>query len=77
MHSVITQVAVDVPNYNKAATEVIKAKGGIATHDLYAFALPRLRDIQLDKNVHFHEEGSNILAGSVANAVRQHLRVIS
>ncbi len=56
----------DVPNYNEAAARVMKA-AGVATNDLYAYALPRLGDgNQLPQNVHFSPAGSKMLAEKVA-----------
>ena len=43
--------------------------GGIATNDLYAFALPKLEKIQRPANVHFTPEGSKVLAKQVAAAI--------
>jgi hypothetical protein len=67
-------VAADVIRYNQAAAEVVASKEGVSTHDLYAFALPLLPTIQLERNVHFHEAGSELLGESVAASVRQHLQ---
>jgi acyl-CoA thioesterase-1 len=56
----------DVLKYNEAAARVMKA-AGVATDDLYAYALPRLGDgNQLPKNVHFSPAGSKMLAEKVA-----------
>ena len=43
---------------------------GIPVHDLYAFALPRLTEIQIPVNVHFTKEGSRLLGIQVAEAIR-------
>jgi acyl-CoA thioesterase-1 len=37
--------------------------------DLYAFALPRLSEIQRPANVHFTDEGSAALAAEVAASI--------
>lgn len=37
--------------------------------DLHAFALPRLKEIQQSKNVHFTPEGSKVLAGEVVRSI--------
>ena len=58
----------DVAKYNDAATRVIE-ENGIAINDLYAFALPRLKELQQPNNVHFKEEGSRALAEQVAASV--------
>jgi acyl-CoA thioesterase-1 len=43
---------------------------GIAIDDLYAYALPRLGEIQKPANVHFTNEGSIALAEQVAQAIQ-------
>ena len=56
----------DVLKYNEAAARVMKA-AGVATDDLYAYALPRLGEgHQLPANVHFSPAGSKMLAEKVA-----------
>jgi acyl-CoA thioesterase-1 len=55
----------DEVKYNEIALRVMK-KHGVAIDDLYAFALPRLSEIQLPANVHFKPEGSKQLAAHVA-----------
>ena len=55
----------NVVKYNKAAVKIMK-KENIGVNDLYSFALPGLKEIQLERNVHFTEEGYKILAGAVA-----------
>ncbi len=42
---------------------------GIPTNDLFAFARPRLAEIQRPANVHFTPEGSARLAERVAGAI--------
>ena len=44
-------------------------KHGVAIDDLFAFALPRLAEIQLPANVHFKPEGSKQLADQVAASI--------
>lgn len=58
----------DVPRYNEAAARVMK-RHGVAVDDLYAFALPRLAEIQIPDNVHFTPEGSRALAGQVVASI--------
>jgi len=58
----------DSAKYNAAAARVMK-KHGVATDDLYAFALPQLEKIQRPANVHFTPEGSNALAEQVAASI--------
>jgi lysophospholipase L1-like esterase len=58
----------DEVKYNAAAARVMKDEG-IQTDDLYTFAEPRLSDIQRSGNVHFTAEGSQALAGQVAEHI--------
>jgi hypothetical protein len=39
-------------------------------NDLYGFALPRLKELQIDGDMHFTEEGSRRLGDEVAASVR-------
>ncbi len=58
----------DAVLFNQIAREVMD-KAGVPINDLYAFALPRLSEIQQPENVHFHAEGSAALAAEVARAI--------
>ena len=58
--------------YNEIALRVMQ-KQGVMIDDLYAFALPRLAEIQLPANVHFKPEGSKQLAEQVAASIRKAL----
>jgi len=51
----------DLNPYNDAA-KAIMATNGIAVNDLYAFAFPRLTELQKPDNVHFTAYGSSELA---------------
>jgi acyl-CoA thioesterase-1 len=62
------RVVGDAAKYNAAAAAIMKEQG-IAIDDLYAFAKPRLPEIQLPANVHFTQEGSEQLAKQVAQAI--------
>jgi arylsulfatase A-like enzyme/lysophospholipase L1-like esterase len=62
----------DVARYNTVATAVM-AERGIAVNDLYAFALPRLAELQRPVDVHFTPAGSQALAAQVAASVRRAL----
>jgi acyl-CoA thioesterase-1 len=62
----------DVPAYNAVAKKVM-SENGIAFNDLYAFALPRLKEMQIPVNVHFTEKGSRALAERVADAIEKAL----
>ena len=63
----------DVIAYNVVAKKVMD-EHGIATNDLYAFALPQLEKIQLSVNVHFSAKGSEVLASRVASAIEAALK---
>jgi acyl-CoA thioesterase-1 len=63
----------DVIAYNAAARRLMEGQG-IAINDLYAFALPRLKQIQRPVNVHFTDEGSQALAEEVARAIGKALQ---
>lgn len=58
----------DAAKYNAAALDIMKHHG-VAIDDLYTFALPQLEKIQKPKNVHFTDEGSEILAKEVAGHI--------
>ena len=58
----------DAAKYNQIARKIM-ADNGVAVDDLYAFALPKLKDIQRPKNVHFTPGGSKALAEQVAAAI--------
>lgn len=63
----------DVPRYNAAARALMEARG-IAIDDLYAFALPRLDELQKPVDVHFTPEGSRLLGEEVARVIRSAAR---
>ena len=58
----------DVIAYNAVAKKIMD-RDGIAIDDLYAFALPQLKEIQRPANVHFTPQGSKVLAGQVAKCI--------
>ncbi|NLE60247.1 MAG: DUF4038 domain-containing protein [Planctomycetes bacterium] len=62
----------DVPRYNEAALRIMR-ENNIVVNDLYAFALPRLAEIQLPRNVHYTPEGYEKLAGPVIETIRKAL----
>ncbi len=62
----------DPPRYNAIARKIME-ESGVAVNDLHAFALPRLKEIQLPKNVHFTKDGSRLLAGEVVRHLREAL----
>ena len=67
------RVSEDVVIYNEIAARVMK-ENNIAIDDLYAFALPRLVEIQIPANVHYTKEGSEVLAGQVAASIEDALK---
>ncbi len=58
----------DETDYNAVAATIME-ENGVPTNDLYAFALPRLADIQQPRNVHFTDAGSRQLARRVAASI--------
>ena len=58
----------DVVKYNFAALEIMSAYG-IEINDLYSFSLPRLKEIQRQRDVHFLPQGYQALAGEVAASI--------
>lgn len=58
----------DVLAYNAVAKKIM-GENGIVIDDLYAFAWPRLQEIQMPKNVHFTPEGSAVLAQLVVRSI--------
>ena len=62
----------DATEYNAAAMEIVN-QPGVTVNDLHAFALPRLKELQLPENVHFTQEGSEILADQVVSAILERL----
>jgi len=62
----------DVVAYNAVAKKIMD-ENGVAIDDLYAFALPRLSEIQRPVNVHFTPAGSEALAKQVAESIQKTL----
>jgi len=62
----------DVVAYNAVARKVMD-ENGVAINDLYAFAAPKLAELQLPANVHFSAKGSAALAEQVAAAIAKAL----
>jgi acyl-CoA thioesterase-1 len=58
----------DAAIYNRAAVMVME-KHGVQINDLYSFALPRLKEIQRESNVHFNPKGSEQLAEQCAKSI--------
>jgi hypothetical protein len=57
-----------VVKYNRAALKIMKREK-IEVNDLYGFALPVIKDIQLPDNVHFKPEGYRLLAEKVSECI--------
>lgn len=66
------RVVGDSDKYNQIAARVMK-ENDIPIDDQYAFALARLKDIQLPANVHFTKEGSAALAECASAAIKKAL----
>lgn len=58
--------------YNRIAQEVM-AEAGVQVNDLWAFAKPRVAEIQEPGNPHFHAKGSAALASHIAEVIREAL----
>lgn len=63
----------DVVERNEIARRVMSDLG-VSVNDLYSVALAKLGEIQRPGNVHFTNEGSQVLATPVADAIRRHLK---
>ena len=63
----------DSAKYNAVAKKVMDAHG-VPTDDLYAFAKPRMKEIQRPGDVHFTNEGSEALAQQVAASILKALQ---
>jgi acyl-CoA thioesterase-1 len=58
----------DAVAYNAAARAIMEGNH-IFIDDLYNFALPRLKELQVPNDVHFTYAGSDVLAEQVANSI--------
>lgn len=58
--------------YNRVAKKIMK-KNGICINDLYAFAEPRMSELQRPQNVHFTSEGSKVLAQKVVEKINTYI----
>jgi lysophospholipase L1-like esterase len=63
----------DAPKYNAVAKKVME-ENGIPINDLYAFALPKLKEIQLVSNVHYSPKGYQTLGEEVARHIQAALQ---
>jgi acyl-CoA thioesterase-1 len=59
----------DAAKYNAAALEIMKANN-IQVNDLYSLVSPKLETLQKPRNVHFKQEGSEVLAEQVAAVIQ-------
>ena len=64
----------DVVDFNRVAKKVME-ENGVAINDLYALALPQLKEWQLPANVHFKPEGSKRMGEEVAAKIKVTLRI--
>jgi hypothetical protein len=58
--------------YNNAAKEVMK-NNGVEVDDLYAFVLPQIKTIQIPDNVHFTNDGYEIMAKHISATISKYL----
>ena len=63
----------DSIRYNSAASRVM-IRHGIPTHDLFTISRERMQEIMRPANVHYTEEGSKVLAESVAEVILDALK---
>ena len=63
----------DSIRYNSAASRVM-IRHGIPTHDLFTLSRERMKEIMRPANVHYTEEGSKVLAESVAEVILEALK---
>lgn len=56
--------------YNKVAIKIMN-KNKIHINNLYAFMLPRMKELQRPNNVHFTPEGSEALAEKVVDRIKE------
>ncbi|MCB1225040.1 MAG: SGNH/GDSL hydrolase family protein [Verrucomicrobiales bacterium] len=59
----------DEAEYNAIAREVIQAAGGVEIDDLNAFITPRFTELQVPNDLHYQEEGYQVLAQQVARSI--------
>ena len=63
----------DSIKYNNAASRVM-IRHGVPTHDLFTISRERMKEIMRPANVHYTEEGSKVLAVSVAEVILDALK---
>lgn len=62
----------DPEKYNLIAKEIME-EHNIEVNDLFAFADPKMKEIQIPVNVHFTKKGSEALGKKVVDAIRKKL----
>ena len=67
------QTAASIVERNAAAAEVMQ-KHGVAIDDLFGFITPRLAEMQLPKDVHFKDEGYELLGQQAADSITDALK---
>ena len=67
------QTAASIVERNAAAAEVMH-KHGVAIDDLFGFITPRLAEMQRPKDVHFKDEGYDLLGQKVAESITDALK---
>jgi len=67
------QTAASIVERNAAAAEVMQ-KHGVAIDDLFGFITPRLAEMQRPKDVHFKDEGYDMLGQKVAESITDALK---
>ena len=67
------QTAASIVERNAAAAEVMQ-KHGVAIDDLFGFITPRLAEMQRPRDVHFKDEGYDLLGQQVAESVTDALK---
>jgi lysophospholipase L1-like esterase len=67
------QTAASIVERNAAAAELMQ-KRGVAIDDLFGFITPRLDEMQRPKDVHFKDEGYELLGQKVAESVTDALK---
>ena len=58
--------------YNEIAKKVMTVEG-VTWNDLWSLVKPRQSELQIPRNVHFHTQGSSVMAKQVVEMIRQML----
>ena len=64
----LARVKGDPERYNASAVKIMN-NYGVVINDLYSLALPRLKEIQKKRDVHFNQKGSQLLGEQVASSI--------